>query len=99
MFNAKTIQDAIEASMKMSGEMQQTLLSALSSGAKSPGGGAASGTEAISASVAKAMQQMADQLTGLDSQLSADLRNHQASQEAQPSPGANASVAPVGREP
>jgi uncharacterized Ntn-hydrolase superfamily protein len=93
MFNPKTIQDAIEASMKMSGEMQQTLLSALSSGAKSPGG--VSGTEAISSSVAKAMQQMADQLTGLDSQLSADVRNHQAVQEAQAPPGAGTCVAPA----
>ena len=99
MFNAKAIQDAIEASMKMSGEMQQTLLSALPSGAKSPGGGAASGAEVISSSVAKAMQQMADQLSGLDSQLLADVRKHQASQETPASPDADARVPPVGREP
>jgi formiminotetrahydrofolate cyclodeaminase len=98
MFNPKTIQHAVEASMKMSGEMQKTLLSALSSSSKSSGGGAASGTEAISASVAKAMQQMADQLTGLDGQLSADVRKHRASQEAEAGSGADASVTPFGRE-
>jgi ribosomal protein S9 len=98
MFNPKTIQHAIEASMKMSGEMQKTLLSTLSSGTTSTGGGVASGTEAISASVAKAMQQMADQMTSLDSQLSADARKHQASQEVRPSSGADASAAPSDRE-